>query len=196
MMGMGGMMDCMGGRGMGMGMGMGGGNMMGDVDRHFIVMMIPHHEAAVEMADLALQKAEHPELKVLAEDIKRVQTEEIEQMREWYRQWYGTDVPDSTAQASNGMMGRQGMMGRGMMGGQNMMGMMGDDVEALKNAANFDKAFITLMVPHHRMALMMSNMVIMSGEHKELLGLARSIITSQSAEIERMEDWYAAWYRK
>ena len=72
--------------------------------------------------------------------------------------------------------------------------MMSDDLDALRNAVDFDKAFITLMVPHHRMALMMSNMVLMGGEHKELRELARSIITSQSAEIERMEEWHAAWY--
>jgi len=36
--------------------------MMGDVDRHFIEQMIPHHEDAIAMADIALTKAEHPEI--------------------------------------------------------------------------------------------------------------------------------------
>jgi uncharacterized protein (DUF305 family) len=170
--------------------------MMGDVDRHFIEMMIPHHQAAIEMADLALQKAQHPELKALAADIKRVQAEEIERAREWYRHWYGMEVPAPPAQSGNGMMG--GMMGRqSMMGTTSMRGMMGmttDDLNALRNATDFDKAFITLMVPHHKMAVMMSNMLLTAGEHGELRELGRSIITSQSAEIERMEEWYTAWY--
>src|SRR6476469_2159483 len=46
---------------------MGGGmmnvGMMGEIDRHFIEQMIPHHQAAIELAGLAAQKAQHPELK-------------------------------------------------------------------------------------------------------------------------------------
>jgi uncharacterized protein (DUF305 family) len=45
---------------------------MGYSDRHFIVMVIPHHEGAIAMADLALTRAS--------------QTKENAQMRSWYRQ--------------------------------------------------------------------------------------------------------------
>jgi len=41
------------------------GSMVGDMDRHFIEEMIPHHEDAVAMSELALTRAEHPELKQL-----------------------------------------------------------------------------------------------------------------------------------
>ena len=190
--------DCLGGTQGGAGMmggGMMGGGMMGgsmggmmaDVDRRFIEQMIPHHEDAIAMADLALQKAKRPEIKKLATDIKRVQQAEIDQMRAWYKQWFGTDVP--THNDSD-----QGMMGSGsggMMGGGMGMGMGLDD---LANAADFDKAFINMMVPHHRMALMMSNMVLRNGGRAELQTLARSIITSQSTEIEQMQTWYRQWY--
>ncbi|NKB17770.1 MAG: DUF305 domain-containing protein, partial [Pseudanabaena sp. CRU_2_10] len=70
------------------------GMMMGQqADRHFITMMIPHHEGAVKMADLALKLSKRPEIRKLAESIKRDQTREIDQMRAWYKQWYGTNVP-------------------------------------------------------------------------------------------------------
>ena len=171
--------------------GMGGTGMIGDVDRHFIEMMIPHHQSAIEMADLALQKAQRPELKSLAADIKRTQTDEINRMRAWYRQWYGLEVPEWPAR---GGMSGMGMNGMGMMG-QSSQGMnMGDDPALLEKAMDFDKAFITLMIPHHKMALMMSNMVLTRGEHEELREMARAIINSQSAEIERMQGWYIAWY--
>jgi len=45
-------------------------------------MIIPHHEGAVKMAELALKLAKHPEVKQLAEEIKRDQTREISQMRQ------------------------------------------------------------------------------------------------------------------
>ena len=159
--------------------------MMGDVDRHFIEAMIPHHQAAVDMANLALQKAQHPEVQTLAAAIKQAQTTEITQMRTWYQQWYGTDVP---ARSNSGM---GSMMGGGMMSG--CAGMSGDLTD-LSHAADFDKAFLEQMIPHHQMALMMSNMVLAQGNQLELQALARSIISSQTAEITLMQGWYAQWY--
>ena len=171
-------------------MGGGQGGMMGDVDRHFIEQMIPHHQTAIEMADLAVQKAQRPETKTLAENIKRTQSAEIDQMRAWYRQWYGTDLPTpATGARSGGMMGG-GMMGGGMMGGCHGTG----NVSDLENAGDFDKAFIEAMIPHHQMALMMTTMEQSAGQKSELRTLARGMYTAQSAEIEQMRAWYQQWY--
>ncbi len=189
--GTGGMMSSTGGM-MGQGC-MGGstvgnpGGMMGEVDRHFIEQMIPHHQAAIDMAALAGQQAQHPELKTLAATIQRVQTAEIAQMRAWYQQWYGSAVPSTPGSAAGGTMG----MGMGMMGpGPGM----GGDLSTLQNATDFDRAFIEAMIPHHQMALMMSNMVLTHGNKAELRTLAQSIITSQTAEIAQMRAWYQQWY--
>jgi uncharacterized protein (DUF305 family) len=161
------------------------GMMAGNLDKHFIEQMIPHHEDAVSMADLALTKAEHPELLQLAQNIKRDQTKEIGQMREWYASWYGGDVPEF----AGGMM--QGGMGRGT-----MMGMMGDgtDLGSLNAAKQFDKEFIEQMIPHHQMAIMMAQMMLSGTEREELRTLGDNIIKSQSAEIVQMREWYKAWY--
>jgi uncharacterized protein (DUF305 family)/Spy/CpxP family protein refolding chaperone len=144
-----------------------------DVGRHFIEQMIPHHDDAVKMADLAPAQAEHPELRDLAEKIKRVQTDEIALMRGWYQTWYGTAVPSST---TGGMA-----MGR-------------SDSMVLDGARPFDKVFIEQMIPHHEMAVMMSRMALERVSRPELRGLLQSIITSQSAEIAQMRRWYATWY--
>jgi len=53
------------------------------MDQHFIVMMIPHHDGAIAMADLALTRARRPEIKALARSIKDSQTRENAQMRTW-----------------------------------------------------------------------------------------------------------------
>ena len=99
--------NLMGGQMMGRGNGNDSRGMMGDISRHFIEQMIPHHDDAIMMAEIALTKAEHPEIKQLAEDIKRTQSEENAMMREWYKTWYGTNVPD-TASTGRGLGG--GMM--------------------------------------------------------------------------------------
>jgi uncharacterized protein (DUF305 family) len=49
-----------------------------DVDRAFAEAMIPHHEGAIEMAELARERGQHEEIKALAEDIIEAQAREIE----------------------------------------------------------------------------------------------------------------------
>jgi uncharacterized protein (DUF305 family) len=188
------------------------GGMMGQSDRHFIIMMIPHHEGAVAMAQLAETKAKHPELKRLAQAIKTAQTQEIQDMRTWYKQWYGADVPAWEPGMGMGMgmhhnwndqlpPNRQGNnprsdwkpgMRMGRMSGMGMMGAMSTDLEALKNAPDFDKEFIRQMIPHHQMAVHMASMVLDS-QHPELRTLGQNIIKSQTAEINQMQQWYQTW---
>ena len=161
-----------------------GMGMMGD--QHFITMMIPHHEDAIAMANMALTRAEHPEIKQLAKNIKTSQSQEIEQMRAWYKKWYGTDVPKVDG---NNMGG--GMMHGGKRG---MMGNMRTDLAALSNAKNFDQSFIEEMIPHHEMAVMMSQHLLSNAVHPEMKQLAQAIIQAQTKEINEMQSWYQQWY--
>jgi uncharacterized protein (DUF305 family) len=158
-------------------------NLIGDIDRHFIEQMIPHHDDAVAMAELALDRAEHAELRELAQTIRTTQSQEIDQMRSWYEAWYGVGVPDDLLDRGSGMMG----MG---------MGRMADsaDLQVLEAAQPFDREFIEQMVPHHQMGVMMAQMVLSGSAREEIRSLARSIIRTQSDEIERMRDWYQDWY--
>ncbi|MFM8605919.1 MAG: DUF305 domain-containing protein [Cyanobium sp.] len=59
-------------------------------DAHFIVMMIPHHEGAIAMAELALQRSQRTEIRAMAERIRTSQSQENAQMRRWYQLGYGT----------------------------------------------------------------------------------------------------------
>ena len=63
-----------------------------DFDRMFLQMMIPHHEAAITMAQQALAQAEHPEIKTLAQSIVTTQRTEITEMQSYLRDWYGVQV--------------------------------------------------------------------------------------------------------
>lgn len=163
------------------------GSMMENIDEHFIEQMIPHHEDAITMADIAQTKAQHSEIKKLSENIKKTQSEEITQMKNWYNSWYGQDVPEDTSDDANS--------GAGMMGGRMHGGMMGDesDIATLKNADNFDKAFIEEMIPHHQMAVMMATMLKQGTNREEMKQLAQNIIDAQTKEINDMRQWYKNW---
>ena len=155
-----------------------------NIDRHFIDQMIPHHEGAIEMAELALEKSARPEILTLAEDIIDVQTREINDMTTWYREWYGS----TPVSGSMGMPAHQSLGD----GGMHMEGMEGD-LDELMAAPDFDKEFLSQMIVHHEMAVMMAQMLAAGTERKEMQTLADQIITSQTQEIELMENWLATW---
>lgn len=176
---------------------MGMGMNQQQVDQHFIQMMIPHHEGAVDMANLALSKATHPELKKLAQGIKTSQAQEIQEMKDWYKKWYGTAVPvmshRNMSMQSNGGMTQGTPNPAGWETHMMQMMDMNMDLTALKQAPNFDQVFIEQMIPHHQMAVMMAAMVLDS-PHAELRNLGKAIIQAQSTEIEQMLQWQKDWY--
>jgi uncharacterized protein (DUF305 family) len=162
--------------------------MMNNLDQHFIEQMIPHHDGAIAMANLASSKATHPEIKTLAKAIIVAQEKEIQDMQSWYKNWFSRDVKEQNTY-SGGMMGGGMMSGSGMhMGGQ-------EDLQTLENAKDFDKAFIEGMIPHHQLAIMMAQMLKSGTSRVEMLTLANNIIESQSKEITEMQDWYKSWYK-
>jgi uncharacterized protein (DUF305 family) len=59
-------------------------------DEAFIDAMIPHHRSAIQMAQVAYKKSKIPEIKELAENIMSAQKREIEQMKQWRKQWYSS----------------------------------------------------------------------------------------------------------
>lgn len=131
----------------------------------FAEMMIPHHQQAIEMSDLALRKSQDSAIIDLARQIKDAQAPEIEQMKSW-------------GASSNAHMGHM------------MDGMLSDDeISALKAATgkDFDRLFLEGMIDHHEGAIDMAEMVVNSKNH-EVATLARSIIKTQRAEISTMKD--------
>lgn len=155
----------------------------GNIDQHFIEEMIPHHDGAIAMAELALERSKRPEIISLSNGIIEAQKSENEQMKEWYASWFGGEPSNSS--------GMGGMMGHGDTG-MHMMSMEGD-LDALGTAQDFDLEFISQMIPHHEMAIMMARMLLASTDRSEMKELADNVITSQSREIEMMRSWYQAW---
>jgi uncharacterized protein (DUF305 family) len=145
-----------------------------EADMMFVQGMIPHHQQAVTMSDMALETSDNAEVVALAEQIKAAQQPEIDQMQNLLEQW--------GAPAGGGMEGMEGM--------GNMQGMMSEsEMGAMMSAqgGEFDRLFLTGMIAHHQGAIQSSETELAEGESAEAQELAQEIIDAQEAEIAEME---------
>ncbi|ELP62256.1 DUF305 domain-containing protein [Streptomyces turgidiscabies] len=140
-------------------------------DVTFAQGMIPHHKGALEMAEEAADKASSAEVKSLAARIEKAQTPEIETMTGWLKTW-GKDVPTST----ESMPGMEAMESMEAMPEMNH-GSAADD---------FDKAFLTMMIEHHKGAVTMATTEKAKGEYGPATSMADDVIRTQNAEITEM----------
>ena len=62
-----------------------------DYEKRFIDMMIPHHEGAIRSAEHALEHSNRPEVKEMAKKAVEEQKKEIEKLRAWRKEWYGSE---------------------------------------------------------------------------------------------------------
>ena len=132
-------------------------------DRAFLSMMIPHHQAAVDMSREILKTTKDPKVKAWDTGIIKAQNTEIAQMNTWLKTYGGADP--KMAASMNGMM----------------TGMVSDIQKAA--SAKRDRAFVQGMLPHHGSAIMMANMALMQSQDRNVLTLARNIAQSQAQEM-------------
>ncbi len=138
--------------------------------------MVPH-QGAVEMAEVALENAEHLQIRRLAEDIITSQEAEIEELKQIKEQEYGTsEVPMEMSQEEMRAMG------------------MTADPQELANQEPFDRAFIDAMIPHHESAIEMAQVAYQKSDNPEIRALAEGIVEAQTREIAQMQGWRQQWY--
>jgi uncharacterized protein (DUF305 family) len=159
------------------------------IETQFLSCMVPHHRSAVAMGQMALQKSTHPELKGMAQSIISDQDAEIAQMTQWLRDWYGMQPPAGTSMAMTCIQDMMPML-------HGRMPDMDIAMQSLqsKSGPEFEVAFMSDMIQHHAMAIMMSAPVLMAGYHHDLLTLAENVVMSQGQEIRQMDEWLQSWY--
>ena len=152
-----------------------------DADVAFATEMIPHHQQAVEMAKIAADRAENPEVRRLAENIESAQEPEIQTMTQWLEDW-GQETPSGSMDHGDMEHGES----------QEMPGMMDEgQMEGLSKAdgAAFDQMFVQMMIEHHEGAIEMARDEQANGKNAEAIALAKKIETDQQAEIATMKNF-------
>ena len=146
-----------------------------DADVMFAQMMIPHHEQAIEMSDIALDPTvgAGEAVRDLATRIKGAQDPEIEAMKGFLTGWGKSTEMDHSMDHSDMMSGM----------------LSADELERLGTlrGAEFDRAWMTAMIAHHEGAIVMAEDVLKGGQNGEVRSLANTVISGQSAEITEMK---------
>ena len=135
-------------------------------DVMFLQMMIPHHQQAIDISDLALTKGEDAELLALAKNIRDEQAAEIVKMKAWLE-----EANASSHSASH-----------------SMDGMLSDsELAALDKASgkSFDVLWLKAMTGHHTGAIDMATM-IENAKSAEIKSFGEGIVASQSAQNKAM----------
>jgi uncharacterized protein (DUF305 family) len=139
---------------------------------HFMTRMIDHHAMAVMMGSLCEDRAIHPELLQLCENIVTSQSEQIQMMQSWLADWYGIDyAPEMTP------------------GNQQKI-----DQMATMSGAEFEIMFMQMMIRHHHKAVIEGSTCVDRAYHPEVIALCENIVASQSEQIAQMQTWLGEWY--
>jgi len=142
-------------------------------DRSFIDAMVPHHESAIEMARAAKEAGlSQPELLEVANDILATQEDEIDQMKEWRSEWFGSSAIDPNGASALGLSEADMGMQHG--------------ADALLDSSDVNTDFAQMMITHHQGAIQMARLVSDRADHGELKDLAEAIISAQEREIDVM----------
>jgi uncharacterized protein (DUF305 family) len=155
----------------------------GAVDVGFLQDMTVHHTQAVQMAVWERANTTDPALRQLAFDIESTQNQQLGMMQGWLRLW---EQPTESAPGS--YMAWMGMPAVVMPG-------MASDADLTRfrsqTGVSMDVAFLQLMLRHHRGGLSMMQEEAARGSVPVVTQLARSMVTSQTAEADTMTQMLA-----
>ncbi len=145
-------------------------------DIAFARNMIPHHQQAVQMAQMVPTNTTNPRVNALADQIITNEAPGIQAFRTFLMQWQDVEGRDSTSTAGGQDIPMAGMVEAATM--SRLQSLTGPD---------FDRLWLTSMIDHHRGAVAMAQDEVAHGRNADVIYLARKIIATQQPEIDQMK---------
>ncbi len=132
-------------------------------DAQFLDHMSMHHQQAVDMAKMAIEKSQNPKIKSLSQKVIADQTKEIEQMKTWRQKWFSSTPQTTMNMGDSSMGGLQSATGK-----------------------EFDQWYLDMMSKHHEDGIKMAKSANL--KKPEVKKLATNIVQKQAKEIKEMSD--------
>lgn len=158
-----------------------------ELEPTFMGEIIVHHQAVIEMAQDAMEKAEHPVLKSLAGTIINAQEHQIEEFTKLLDSKYGLTPEEAREQAPGEIPQILDEVNESL----------AQKVATVREAPagpEYDRIWLSEVVPHHQTAILQFQAVQAGAETPELLLMANMGIGSQEMQIAQMLNWLIQWY--
>lgn len=146
-------------------------------ERDFLENRIAHQQAAIEMAQACVQKAQRDPLKQFCSTLIDTEARESKQLQSWLSQWHGVSAAPS---------GRE----RATEGYRNFMAAM-----RTATGSEFENRFLSGMRLHHHEGVRESQECQKRAVHQELQSLCATMVEEQEREIKQMSAWICEWFR-
>jgi uncharacterized protein (DUF305 family) len=139
---------------------------------NFLERMIDHHFGAIKMSELCDGRTVHAELQAMCDEIKSSQAAEVAEMQSWLQSWYGISHGPKLDRKTERQI-------------QELSRLTG---------AEFEKAYMKMMIQHHSMAAMMAIECLNKAYHADMLNMCAMMLAAQGEEIATMRIWLIQWY--
>lgn len=140
-------------------------------DLTFIDELTGHHKEGVMMAEMAVTKAAHPELRKMAKMMAEAQAKEIAMMEDWRKDWFPRAEEHD----------------------DHSVGMRMEKLEVL-TGEEFDLAFLDSMISHHPGAIYLGKESQTRGHHRKLINLGKQVEDAQIKELNQLRKWRHHWF--
>ena len=150
----------------------------------FLAEIIPHHRAAIEMAELELERGTSPDIRTHAENIIANQQHQIDQFTRWLEEWYGLTPEEAMAQVPAEAQEEMKIL-------EEETQMMIEELSAVEAGEDFDVAFVQKMIPHHNSGIIEFLEPQSRAVHPQLRVAATAGITTQQAQVADFRTWLA-----
>jgi uncharacterized protein (DUF305 family) len=148
--------------------------MNGDFDYDFANLMSMHHQMAIDMSKVEIERGSDQTIINMAKGIVAAQEIEIREMQEFIKKY---KIPIIKNQSSNSFKITTEM--------KSMM----DKMNEINISENVDKDYVAMMIPHHESAVKMSKLQLQFGTQNDLVDLSKNIIEDQTFEIDEFKKW-------
>ncbi|GAA1751491.1 DUF305 domain-containing protein [Kocuria aegyptia] len=150
----------------------------------FLAEIIGHHRAAIEMAQLELERGTSPDIRTHAENIIANQQHQIDQFTRWLDEWYGLTPEEAMAQAPAEAQEEMKVL-------EEETQMMVEELSAVEAGEDFDVAFVQKMISHHNSGIIEFLELQSRADHAQLRVASSAGITAQQAQLADLRTWLA-----
>ncbi|MEV8442812.1 DUF305 domain-containing protein [Actinosynnema sp. NPDC051121] len=149
-------------------------NEFNETDVMFLQMAVPHHRTGLEIVKLAEDRPVRAEVKTLAAAIEVTQLSEVDSMTKWLAEWGQPEAAGDNPQLHAGH------------GGDHSTSPEAIAELAATGPAEFEKAFLNLLIGHQHNAVAMAKLEKEGGINPQAKALAGRIFDSRTAQISQM----------